>query len=588
MAEFTQIPEIVDSEHRLGRHISRPEGFAMRTPATAPPKTTKWVRHTPAFNQGNLGSCHDADTEILTKSGWLPFPDLTRDNELATVDPATGTLIFEKPVRVIELDYEGDVYHGMHQSLDFVVTPDHQMLVRKWSEPERTLAEEYSLIAMKDVGWYAGLMNSVTYSGSRSVHTYTLPAVNNLKRKVQREDKIVSMEAWLNFLGIYLAEGTMLGTDRDRHKIQLAASKDREKSFIRKTLSALDLHYTELTDRFTFSNQQIYEHLIDLGLKGVYASEKFVPRFVFNLPGDQIKHLLVGHREGDGSLQDGAWSHYTSSPQLADDIQILLFLSGTPSGKYARAPRTSTMSDGRQITGRHSEISIRARTTTFSSINRKANVTVEHYSGKVYCAEVPTYHTLVTRRNGKILISGNCTGNAAAGALMTEPFYHVGRNLTEVDAVSFYSKATTFDDFPAVYPPTDCGSSGPGVAKAVASLGYISSYSHVTDLNSALGALTMAPGIFGVAWMDTFDNPDASGEAKMTSSSQVRGGHEIQAFGLDMEQRQIWFYQSWGPTWGPLGNGTFWMSFDTLDAQLSGMQSDGTFFQLAPDFHPTV
>ncbi len=183
---------------------------------------------------------------------------------------------------------------------------------------------------------------------------------------------------------------------------------------------------------------------------------------------------------------------------------------------------------------------------------------------------------------------GSCTGNAAAGALMTEPFYHVGRNLTEVDAVSFYSKATTFDDFPAVYPPTDCGSSGPGVAKAVASLGYISSYSHVTDLNSALGALTMAPGIFGVAWMDTFDQPQSSGEAVMTASSQVRGGHEIQAFGLDMEQRQVWFYQSWGPTWGPLGNGTFWLSFDTLDAQLSGMQSDGTFFQLAPDFHPTV
>ena len=33
----------------------------------------------------------------------------------------------------------------------------------------------------------------------------------------------------------------------------------------------------------------------------------------------------------------------------------------------------------------------------------------------VYCAEVPTYHTLVTRRNGKVIIAGNCTANVGAG-----------------------------------------------------------------------------------------------------------------------------------------------------------------------------
>jgi len=40
----------------------------------------------------------------------------------------------------------------------------------------------------------------------------------------------------------------------------------------------------------------------------------------------------------------------------------------------------------------------------------------EHYKGKVYCAKVPSYHTLVTRRNGFILVSGNSIGGDEAGA----------------------------------------------------------------------------------------------------------------------------------------------------------------------------
>lgn len=173
---------------------------------------------------------------------------------------------------------------------------------------------------------------------------------------------------------------------------------------------------------------------------------------------------------------------------------------------------------------------------------------------------------------------GSCTGNAAAGALMCDPFWVEGRNLTEADAVDIYSKATHIDGIPGeVYPPNDTGSSGPAVAQVLVNEGLIKSFSHVTDLNSALSALSVGPGIFGFSWLDTFDQPQPSGEVVVTPNSQVRGGHEVQAFGIDVENRQVWFYQSWGPTWGPLGNGTFWMSWDCLADQFTRM-SDGTFF----------
>ena len=180
---------------------------------------------------------------------------------------------------------------------------------------------------------------------------------------------------------------------------------------------------------------------------------------------------------------------------------------------------------------------------------------------------------------------GSCTGNAAAGALMTEPLYVPGRALTEVDAVKFYSQATTYDPIQGSYPPQDTGSSGPAVAKAIQMDGYISSYGHATDLNTALGALALGPAIFGVTWYDTFDKPEKTGEVKFNSKSVVRGGHEIQAFAVDMEKQQVWFYNSWGPKWGGLKDGTFWMSFDTLTKQFQ-QYADATFFQVQPNLHP--
>ncbi len=49
----------------------------------------------------------------------------------------------------------------------------------------------------------------------------------------------------------------------------------------------------------------------------------------------------------------------------------------------------------------------------------------------------------------------------------------------------------------------------------------------------------------------------------------MRGGHEVELFGLDVENQQIWAYQSWGPTWGGLGNGTFWFSYATFERLLA-------------------
>lgn len=180
---------------------------------------------------------------------------------------------------------------------------------------------------------------------------------------------------------------------------------------------------------------------------------------------------------------------------------------------------------------------------------------------------------------------GSCTGNATAGVLMTEPLYRPGWNLTEVDALKIYQAATQFNPKGQVYPPHDAGSSGPCVADALEKAGVVLRAAHATDLETVLGLLSLGPIVVGLQWYTSFDTPLASGECVVTTGATVRGGHEVQSFGVDPVTRMVWFYQSWGEAWGPLGNGTFCLSYATLVEQFAE-GADATSFTLADPVPP--
>ncbi len=381
-----------------------------------PPKLDLRKQFPPVYNQGQINSCHDSETEVLTDTGFKLFSELSGSELLATVNPSNSELSFERPSRLLKLRYKGPMVCAENWSLNFKVTPEHKMLVRKWDEARRRLSSEYTLVEAESLGWYCGLMNRVIWRGDAgSSENFTLPGVLH-KHKPQREPLTVSMGSWLRFLGIYLAEGTIL-EEEGQYKIQLAASKMREKEFIRQVLSDIGQHYLELEDRFTFSNRRLYETMEGLGLRGVHAPKKFVPDFVFHQSAQNIKELLRGHWMGDGGGDDNRRAHYTSSTRLADDLQRLVFLSGNATSWTSRAQQVSVMTDGRVIEPGYDMQRVSVREQKNLSIVRKEQIFTDDYDGYVYCAEVPRFHTLVTRRRGKILISGNCTANAIAAAM---------------------------------------------------------------------------------------------------------------------------------------------------------------------------
>jgi hypothetical protein len=210
--------------------------------------------------------------------------------------------------------------------------------------------------------------------------------------------------------------------------------------------------------------------------------------------------------------------------------------------------------DGKRL-GRHVEHDPRSRDYAYQE-TAAALVAVEH------------------KRHGGIFNQGqlgSCTGNAACGAKNTEPLYHSGSThlIAEAGAVDIYSLATRLDGLSdGYYPPTDTGSSGLAVAKAMKQQGMIGSYQHAFTMDAALAALQAGPVITGVAWYEGFDTPDANGLVKI--SGQIRGGHEIVARGYEPAPNPadslILLDNSWGTSWGD--NGHFYWTVATWQTLL--------------------
>lgn len=545
------------------------------------------------YDQGALGSCHDAETEVLTDKGWKLFSDISIEDRLASVDPDTGRMIFEVPIGITIQPFKGKLICCNRRGVNFKVTPNHKMLVRKWNEKERKLNSKYELVEAKDLGWYAGLMNRVIWEG-KDTSLFELSAIPNAKRKIHRIPSIIPMYLWMKFLGIFLAEGTAL---KEKNKIQLAAFKEREKSYIRQLISDMGIRALELKDRFTFCNKQIHNALCELGLFRVRSYDKFVPSFVFDQSTTNIKSFLEGHFMGDG-CEDVNRAHYTSSGKLASGLQQLIFMSGDESGVSIRGPRTSIMKDGRVVTGKHPEYRVSVCENKNLSIDKKEDIFLEDYDGIVYCAEVPTYHTLITKRDNAILISGNCTSNAL-GALMEYEHdeqilpdfvpsrlfvYYNERVLEDTvlsdagaeirDGIKTLAAQGACDEklWPyditqfAVKPPQNCYDQ----ALNFKAITYFNINQTLTDMQSCLAEGN--PFVFGWSVYSYFESPEmnTTGILKLPISSEsLLGGHACLCVGYDNTSKMFLIRNSWGLSWGPFA-GYFYMPYEyILDPQLA-------------------
>jgi len=88
------------------------------------------VMHGTLFSQLSP-NCLDAETEALTKRGWVKGFDLTMDDWILTKNPKTGMAEWQKPTDLRFFpDYEGPLVELKSRSFHAITTPDHRWLVK--------------------------------------------------------------------------------------------------------------------------------------------------------------------------------------------------------------------------------------------------------------------------------------------------------------------------------------------------------------------------------------------------------------------------------------------------------------------------
>lgn len=176
---------------------------------------------------------------------------------------------------------------------------------------------------------------------------------------------------------------------------------------------------------------------------------------------------------------------------------------------------------------------------------------------------------------------GSCEGNTAAEwlncakALKNRRSFNdvdgarSNRYLDEADAVTLYSAATVADGFPGDYPPSDTGTSGLGIAKAMLQAGALTRYDWTFTWAAFLSALQTQPVMLGTVWYDSMFAPNASGVVTISRRDMNPvGGHAYLAFVLDYRMQRIGCTNHWvnddGTPWGVrIGghDGCFWLPF---------------------------
>jgi len=360
--------------------------------------------------------CYDEATEVLTLRGWIPFKELTTNDFVATLNPETNELVYQRPKRLISYYYEGKMVKVHSRHIDLLVTPNHRMFVSVnkganiWSEYKLLPAEE---ILDKKVKY----KKDCVWKGQRK-EFFELPSVIykiNQHKAQEREAIKIPMNDWLEFFGYYISEGYCKYDEKKSEYSVVIAQSPEKKEKIEKCLKRLPFKFSYEDGKFYISNKQLASYLKQFGK----AEDKFIPSWVKQLPPDQLEVLLNALMYGDRHRNQ----YYTKSKRLADDIQEIVFKIGFSADvSYWTNRKSPIYCVGIQKTNVHPTVGEKRTKTNWDLAKHE----LVDYSGMVYCCEVPKYHIIYVRRNGKAVWSGNCEVPDSASLNPTEEITVMG------------------------------------------------------------------------------------------------------------------------------------------------------------------
>ena len=381
-------------------------------------------------------ACHDDRTEVLTESGWKLFADVTPNDRVMTKDPVTNAAEYIRPIHLHSSKRVGVMYEYVQRGASFCVTPNHNMHFTKYNRKKGGFYP-WRFDEIQNIKTEAYIDRSINWAESEK-DKFVIPGFTSKMK--QYPDLEVDLNLWCQFLGWYCSEGSL---DKHTHvsgmvsytNVRIAQKNlDQIKDLVERLGFEYSI-YKSSTPQLCVKDRRIAEYL---GRYGSNCLSKSVPDEVKRCSKKQIGLFIDTYVQGDGySKTNDRDIIYSSSPKMADDLQILCLMSGAMSSVTKRK-LTGLVADF----GTHKGVSScdgyvisRSKKPTYLNL-RVNNLARVNYDGMVYCLELPRSHLLFTRRDGYCMWSGNSAVPdkiwevGEGGMTDGEPFWFVFGNPT--------------------------------------------------------------------------------------------------------------------------------------------------------------
>jgi len=282
-----------------------------------------------------------ADTEILTRHGWVTFDRLTYLDEVATRS-LEGLFLWRYPDRITWERYDGDLIWFHSRTANLMAGPEtpilHMFRPRATADGKRfeLPAAERTRPAGSLLRVHVPLVATSTWNPNSPegefVLTGTQAGTYGTRLLPPRQFR-ASADDFAAFMGMYLAEGNLNSSGRGEYGIWIHQNYQgrgyAEFQGLLDRICGRSLPWFKVADSgaWHFANKALFEFLKTCG---GYAWTKTVPSQVLDLPCGQLEQFWHYYWLGDGTtLSSGRnrkplESISTTSKVMADQIQELL------------------------------------------------------------------------------------------------------------------------------------------------------------------------------------------------------------------------------------------------------------------------
>ena len=341
--------------------------------------------------------CYDKTTEIYTNEGWKLFKDLKENELVYTINPENLEPEWQKPINYISYKYQGNMISFKNSRFDLVVTPNHSILVQNTDN------------SVKDKSWK---LKEASKVGRKSKHRmFSGLNWNGIKKEYETlAGKKVDINTYLKFMAYWLSDGSCT-FNRNSFNVKIAQCNN---DWMYEELKEFPFKIYKCKESLIIHNKELGEELSKFGK----CTTKFIPDNIKELNPELIRIFLIAYSKADGTLKKGKiWKGYkfndsiqffTSSDKLASDLGELILKAGGRPSYYLNKCAVKEIEFRNGVYTINKDVwTIRWNTQVHNYLYNMEIADIE-YDDSVYCVEVPKYHTLLVRRNGKVCWSGNC------------------------------------------------------------------------------------------------------------------------------------------------------------------------------------